>query len=88
LAIKRLRQIKKEIRVIGVAAKCDAGGITIIGVVFRGNLWLDGVLRTRSVGADNGAHSGDAQTLTTLRAGPGYTAHPSKPTGGGKDLKR
>jgi endonuclease V-like protein UPF0215 family len=52
LAINRLRQIKKEIRVIGVAARYDPLGITIIGVVFRGSLWLDGVLKTHSVGAD------------------------------------
>jgi endonuclease V-like protein UPF0215 family len=52
LAIKRLRQIKKEIRVIGVAAQCDPAGITIIGVVFRGSLWLDGVLKTHSAEVD------------------------------------
>jgi len=78
LAIKRLRQIKKEIRVIGVAAKCDAGGITIIGVVFRGSLWLDGVLKTRSVGADitepiaemlrRSPHSGQVRVILLTRA--------------------
>jgi endonuclease V-like protein UPF0215 family len=52
LAIKRFRQIKKEIRVIGVAAQCDPVGITIIGVVFMGSLWLDGVLKTYSAGVD------------------------------------
>jgi endonuclease V-like protein UPF0215 family len=52
LVIKRLRQIKKEIRVIGVAAQCDPVGITIIGIVFRGSLWLDGVLKTHSTGVD------------------------------------
>jgi endonuclease V-like protein UPF0215 family len=52
LALNRLRQIKKEIRVIGVAARCDSIGITIIGVVFRGSLWLDGVLKTHSAGVD------------------------------------
>jgi endonuclease V-like protein UPF0215 family len=52
LVIKGLRQIKKEIRVIGVAAQCDPVGITIIGIVFRGSLWLDGVLKTHSTGAN------------------------------------
>jgi len=52
LAVKRLRQVKKEIRVIGVAAQRDPVGITIIGVVFRGSLWLDGVLMTRSARID------------------------------------
>ena len=52
MAIRRLRQIKKEIRVIGVAAQCDPMGITVIGVVFRGSLWLDGVLKIYSAGVD------------------------------------
>ena len=52
MVIKRLRQIKSEIRVIGVAVQCDPVGVTIIGVVFRGRLWLDGVLKTRSAGVD------------------------------------
>jgi len=48
LAPKELRQIKKEIRILGVAARRESKGITIIGVVYRGGLWLDGVLRTHS----------------------------------------
>ena len=40
----RIRQVKKEIRVLGVAA-AERGGLTrVIGAVFRGGLWLDGVL--------------------------------------------
>ena len=52
MAIKRLRQIKREIRVVGVAAQSDPAGINIVGVVFRGSLWLDGVLKTHSAGVD------------------------------------
>jgi len=47
-----LHQIKREIRVLGVAARQDSGGFTIISVVYRGNLWLDGVLRAHSEEAD------------------------------------
>jgi endonuclease V-like protein UPF0215 family len=50
LALKSFRVIKPEIRVLGV----DDGGfvphveglVPIIGVVFRGGYWLDGVLST------------------------------------------
>ena len=49
---QRLRQIKREIRVLGVAAKGSSKNYTIVGVVYRGNLWLDGVLTTYSNKAD------------------------------------
>jgi endonuclease V-like protein UPF0215 family len=49
---ERLRQIKKEIRVLGVAARRSSGGYNIIGIVYRGSLWLDGVMRIRSVEKD------------------------------------
>jgi len=52
LAPQRLRQIKKEIRVLGVAVRQSSGGFTIVGVVYRGNLWLDGVMRGYSNEAD------------------------------------
>ncbi len=48
---RKLRSVKPEIRVVGVddgvfvphtRGKCD-----VIGVVFRGGYWLDGVMRTR-----------------------------------------
>lgn len=45
---QRLHQIKKEIRVLGVSAGPKGQSYIIIGIVFRGNLWLDGVLRKRS----------------------------------------
>ena len=48
MTLQRLRQIKREIRVLGVAARQDSDGFTIVGVVYRGNLWLDGVLRAYS----------------------------------------
>ena len=43
--------IKKEIRVIGIDDspfnKFDRGNILVIGVIFRGGSWLDGVLSTK-----------------------------------------
>lgn len=44
----RIRQVKKEIRTLGLVVK-QTGlryEYTVIGVVFRGSLWLDGVMRT------------------------------------------
>ncbi len=52
MAPQRLRQIKREIRVLGVAVGRDWTGFTIIGAVYRGNLWLDGVLRAHSQDTD------------------------------------
>jgi endonuclease V-like protein UPF0215 family len=52
LTQKRLHQIKKEIRVLGVSAGPEIHGYIIIGIVFRGSLWLDGVLRRRSEDPD------------------------------------
>ena len=52
MAPQRLRQIKREIRVLGIAAKHDPAGFTIVGAVYRGSLWLDGVLKARSEGDD------------------------------------
>jgi len=50
LSVKKFRTIKHEIRVLGV----DDGSFTphkgyapVVGVVFRGGYWLDGVLSTR-----------------------------------------
>jgi endonuclease V-like protein UPF0215 family len=50
----RIRQVKKEIRVLGIAAKSSNRGrhLNIIGVIYRGGLWLDGVLRTTAPGPD------------------------------------
>ena len=52
MASQRLRHIKKEIRVLGVAARHSSRGYTIVGVIYRGNLWLDGVLKAHSEEAD------------------------------------
>ncbi|MDH5791967.1 MAG: DUF99 family protein [Candidatus Bathyarchaeota archaeon] len=49
-----LRQVKKEIRVLGTAVK-PAGvgrGYHVVGAVFRGRLCLDGIMRTRAEGPD------------------------------------
>ena len=48
----RIRQVKKEIRVLGVAAAVHDGSIRVVGVVFRGARWLDGVLSAASRGTD------------------------------------
>ena len=48
----RLRHVKKEIRVLGLAGRQDSRGITLVGVVYRGNKWLDGVLRGFSDSVD------------------------------------
>ena len=49
-----LRQVKKEIRVLGTAVKPATGGrgYHVVGAVFRGRLCLDGVMRTRAEGPD------------------------------------
>ncbi|MCJ7574020.1 DUF99 family protein [Candidatus Bathyarchaeota archaeon] len=48
----RIRQVKKEIRVLGVAAAGHDGSTRVVGVVFRGARWLDGVLYATSKDAD------------------------------------
>jgi endonuclease V-like protein UPF0215 family len=49
-----IRQVKKEIRVLGIAVKPSITGhqFHAVGVVFRGCLWLDGVMRTTAQGPD------------------------------------
>ncbi|MEM2975285.1 MAG: DUF99 family protein [Candidatus Bathyarchaeia archaeon] len=48
--VKRFRSIKPEIRVLGiddgVFVPREKGLVDIIGVVYRGGYWLDGVMRT------------------------------------------
>ena len=44
--------IKKEIRVLGIAAQISFFEFIIVGIVFRGNMWLDGVLKGRSSDID------------------------------------
>ena len=50
----RIRQVKREIRVLGIAVKpsLDGDRFNAVGVVFRGGLWLDGVMRTTASGPD------------------------------------
>ena len=54
MRIYHLRQVKKEIRVLGFAAKPTGVNdkLYVVGVVFRGKLWLDGVMRTVACGPD------------------------------------
>lgn len=44
MGITRIRRIKREIRVLGIASKPRGSLQTVVGVVYRGSLWLDGVL--------------------------------------------
>jgi len=50
LAVKSFRTIKPEIRVLGVDdgkfTPHTAGSVIVVGVVFRGGCWLDGVMHT------------------------------------------
>jgi len=50
LPYKRFRSIKFEIRVLGVDDGVfiphSKGLVDVVGVVFRGGYWLDGVMRT------------------------------------------
>ena len=49
----RIRQVKKEIRVLGIAVERSGDeGFDAVGVVFRGSLWLDGVMSTHARGPD------------------------------------
>ena len=52
MSTTRLREIKREIRVLGLASwsKPDTGIHETVGVIFRGKHWLDGVLKTSSEG--------------------------------------
>jgi endonuclease V-like protein UPF0215 family len=49
----RIKEVKPEIRALGISVKETRDGrFLIIGVVFRGNRHLDGVLKTLSEGSD------------------------------------
>ena len=53
MTLFRIREVKREIRVLGVAArKATHKGYTVVGVIFRGGLYLDGVLRAESESQD------------------------------------
>jgi len=53
LALKKFQYIKPEIRVLGVDdgifVPHTKGKVDVIGVVYRGGYWLDGVMRTEVV---------------------------------------
>ncbi len=44
MGVTRLRRIKREIRLLGLASKPIGDSHVVVGVVYRGSLWLDGVL--------------------------------------------
>jgi endonuclease V-like protein UPF0215 family len=52
LKLVRIRQVKKEIRVLGLAAEALDGSHVVVGVVYRGRLGLDGVLCCSSSSPD------------------------------------
>jgi len=51
LAYKKFRQVKSEIRILGIDDSVftprTKGKADIIGVVYRGGQWLDGIMRTQ-----------------------------------------
>ncbi len=52
MSVTRLREIKREIGVLGLASyrNPDTDTHETVGVIFRGKHWLDGVLKTSSGG--------------------------------------
>ena len=52
MSTTRLREIKREIRVLGLASwsSPDTGTYKTVGVIFRGKHWLDGVLKNSAGG--------------------------------------
>ncbi len=47
-----LHHVKPEIRVLGVASTRKDGFYDLVGVVYRGRRWLDGVMRAKSDSPD------------------------------------
>ena len=48
-----IKQVKREIRVLGISARLSRENrIHLVGVVYRGMLWLDGVMRAESIDPD------------------------------------
>jgi endonuclease V-like protein UPF0215 family len=70
LSAFKIRQVKKEIRTLGLAAKSTGSGgeFLVVGVVFRGSLWLDGVMRTTANTSD--ITDGSAEMIATSRHHP------------------
>jgi endonuclease V-like protein UPF0215 family len=67
LTPQKIRHVKREIRVLGVAAASVPDGYSIVGVVYRGCRWLDGVLHTRS--GDDLTHSVADMLIASPHAG-------------------
>ena len=52
MKLVRIRQVKREIRVLGLAAESVDDVHVVVGVVYRGRLGLDGVLSCSSASRD------------------------------------
>lgn len=52
MTTQRLRHVKGEIRALGVAAGRVDDATVVVGAVYRGSLWLDGVLKATTRAAD------------------------------------
>ena len=52
MTLTRITEVKKEIRVLGVAVRRKLGYVDIVGIIYRGSAWLDGVLRNYSINHD------------------------------------
>ena len=62
-----LRQVKREIRVLGISfepSQCF-DHINVIGVIFRGGNWIDGVIRTKSFEPDVTERTAEMITTST-----------------------
>ncbi|MEM3693355.1 MAG: DUF99 family protein [Candidatus Bathyarchaeia archaeon] len=65
-----IREVKPEIRVMGLWSVIVRRGYTdFIGVVYRGGLWLDGVLRRR---IKNGDREAITKLAKAIRASPHF----------------
>lgn len=53
MPIIRLRQVKKEIRILGISITELTKGLQVVGIVFKGNKSLDGVLSTHLVNEED-----------------------------------
>ena len=73
MALSKLRSVKHEIRIVGVDdggfASVDLKKIYLIGVVFRGGDWLDGVLKAK---VEVNGFDATAKTLKMIRSSTHY----------------
>jgi endonuclease V-like protein UPF0215 family len=76
LSPQGIRRVKREIRVLGVAARREAGGFLVVGVVYRGGLWLDGAIWWKAEDLEGAIaemlkgspHSGQVRVILLSRA--------------------